>query len=412
MDNNLNNNLPPTIEPTQVNSAILPIQKNWYQHKGIIAVITLTVIAAASVLAYTTLSQPQNLSPIIVTHHPKLLEQDNQSQTPTSTPINSVFSSTPISTTTTAYTAPPAKIDTTNWKTYNNTKYGFQFNYPNTWTDASRTIDTEDFFTKSPQVEVLDLAILDTTGLTATGSLFDIANSEIKKNNCPANDHIIQYNDDGALYVLNCSATSEDYNYIFRDPAGQIIQLTYHDDFDENWTEAQKIQTFNAIIGSLFDEVSWSTYTSSDYGFKVYFPVFDQTYKPDVEKQNAPDGSFAEAGINFGNFAFGVDANTKNLSLQDWFEKNVDDNGILLKNGNYKIITTKKGVKVILIQEGVDMPDEFYGDLAPDEFYAETPDGKYIISYGYDYQSNDLELYGYDGLKLQKQILDGFNFTQ
>lgn len=374
-------------------------------HPKFIAIIVLAVIAAA--VSYFALSNQPKIEPIVINHNPKP-QQPFATTTLQQTATSSTVSPQP----TTIPTPPPAKVDTTNWKTYNNNKYGFQFSYPNTWVDAGRQIDTGNFFTKPPQIEVLDLAILDTSGLTATGSLFDIAKSEITKNNCPANDHIIQYNDDGALYALNCSATSEDYNFIFRDPAAQIIQLTYHDDFDENWTEAQKIQTFNAIIGTLFDKVSWSTYTSPDYGFQIYFPVFDQTSQPDVSKQNAPDGTFGEAEISFGNFAFGADPNPQHLSLQDWFEKNIDDNGILLKGGNYKITTTKNGVKVMLVQENVDMPDEFYGDLAPDEFYTETPDGKYIISYGYDYQSNDLGLYGYDGLQLQKQILDGFKFTQ
>jgi hypothetical protein len=103
LENN-NQNIP--IPPTQ------PQQKKWYQHKGIISIIILAVIAGVAVWAYAMMNQTQDLGPIVVQHKTKqLLIPAAQSTT------------TPITT----------ESQIPNWQTYGNSQYGFSLRYPNSW---------------------------------------------------------------------------------------------------------------------------------------------------------------------------------------------------------------------------------------------------------------------------------------
>ena len=202
--------------------------KKWYQHKGFITILVLAVIAAVAVWVYFILNPTQTYvssMPCNGTYCP-FVRQTNKpaSQQPTSTPDSSDISS---------------------WKTYTNTEYGFSFQYPNTWTDTGRSVDIEEYFTKSPEIEVLDI-----NAVNATGTLTEFADNDIAQNNCPG-DQIIQTTNTGVLYVENCSATSESYLYIFRNSQNQAIQLSYQDDFDENASVATKIATLKQIISSL-----------------------------------------------------------------------------------------------------------------------------------------------------------------
>jgi hypothetical protein len=104
--NNQNNSLPPT-------SQDLPQTKKWYQHKGLISIAVLAVIAGVAVWAYFALNQTQNLSSVKVNHKPTVTATNQGS---TTTPSLSTATSSPI--------------DTGNWQTYSNNQYGFSFKYP------------------------------------------------------------------------------------------------------------------------------------------------------------------------------------------------------------------------------------------------------------------------------------------
>ncbi len=149
---------------------------------------------------------------------------------------------------------PTSTADIPVWKTFVSQPYGFQFKYPNIWTDAGRSVTSEDYFTKSPQVEIFEINSfpLIKYGLMDNASFKNIANGIIKDNNCPG-DHIINSDNNGALFVLNCSVSSEVYNYVFRIPADgtMAIMLSYHDDFSESLPEGQKILTLNQIIQTI-----------------------------------------------------------------------------------------------------------------------------------------------------------------
>ncbi len=68
--------MPPRPEPSHANSAMPTVNRKWYKHKGIIAIIILTVIAGVVVWGYT-LNQPQNLGAITNVINRKKLAASN-----------------------------------------------------------------------------------------------------------------------------------------------------------------------------------------------------------------------------------------------------------------------------------------------------------------------------------------------
>jgi len=141
----------------------------------------------------------------------------------------------------------PQKDTLAGWKTYRNEEYGFEFKYPKKWEDMNRNIAIQNFFIISgSEVSPLQIEL----GISNTNdTLPEIADNDIRNNNCPPGDHIIKSTENGVMYVLYCSAMSENYIYIFRNPEGQIIKIIYNDD-EKGWSELKKIENFNQILST------------------------------------------------------------------------------------------------------------------------------------------------------------------
>lgn len=136
------------------------------------------------------------------------------------------------------------------WKTYKNEQYGFEFKYPNGWESSNQDINYTDWFISPTNGDVLGLKLL-----RKVGSASEVANVEIKENDCLGNerttgDHLIYSTNTDALYVLYCSAKSESYIYIIKLSSGLFLRMSYHDDFLDDWTEEKKLLTFKQIIES------------------------------------------------------------------------------------------------------------------------------------------------------------------
>ena len=161
---------------------------------------------------------------------------------------------------------------------------------------------------------------------------------------------------------------------------------------------------------------TWQTYTNIQYGFSFVYPVIsEEDYTPvatqEVSFQNA---SSTVLSFDSNNFYIEIQVNKNKMGLEDWFEKEIDNNGILFKNGNAKVISMN-GIQVIEMVGHSALPDEYVGDggLPFDDWYLSTPDGNYIISYNYDYQDYSLTDYGImNGFDLGEKILLTFKFTK
>ena len=102
-------------------------------------------------------------------------------------------------------------------------------------------------FLKKPQVAIFGIILFSDTVEKLPE---EIAKNKIAENNCPA-DRIVNVDNSSILYVTECGAMSEIYNYIFKNKKGETIQLSYHDDFDSNWSDDKKLEKFKLIIDSI-----------------------------------------------------------------------------------------------------------------------------------------------------------------
>ena len=216
----------------------------WYQHTGFISILVLALLAAAASWIYFFRQPKVGVSPIVINHKPQ----------------QTIATSSDIS----------------KWKTYNNAD-DFSFQYPNFWSYHGLPTTAVGFFTKPPDIEVLDINVIN-----SPAALIDIANNTIIQHGCPG-DRVMQSANTGVLFVLNCSTTSENYNYIFRSISKKTIELTYHDDFDENMPETNKIATFKDIISTIINSAnfgvgsstqvgidsSWTTYTDPQFSIQT-----------------------------------------------------------------------------------------------------------------------------------------------
>ena len=141
-----------------------------------------------------------------------------------------------------------AQIDTSDWKTYRNEEYGFEFKYPTIWKEKG-TDNWSTYFVNESEWEVLQVNLNELVDIKPE-YLKIFAEHEVKRNNCPG-DKVIRVEEKSALYVLFCSATSEYYIYITPTKKGDdLIMFKYHDDFEQDWSEIQKIAKFDQILST------------------------------------------------------------------------------------------------------------------------------------------------------------------
>jgi hypothetical protein len=99
----------------------LPASKKWYNHKGILVIILLALIAGTAVWVFFILNQPLYLGPVIVPHkHSNEQPMGNASST-------SVLAIEPTVSST------PTLVDTTNWQTFTDNSLGVTIKFPKQW---------------------------------------------------------------------------------------------------------------------------------------------------------------------------------------------------------------------------------------------------------------------------------------
>lgn len=137
------------------------------------------------------------------------------------------------------------------WRSFADPTLGIAFKFPPSWNFHSWPYEV--YFTAPPEVGVLTIAILD-----GNATPQHVASAAIENNRCSAVDandqpvdHVIPSGFTGVLYVLSCSAMTDNYHYVFLNKNGQLIDLSYHNDFDSDASEEVKVSTFLKIIRSL-----------------------------------------------------------------------------------------------------------------------------------------------------------------
>ena len=455
--------------PNEVAPPPQPIQppqqpKKWYQHKGLISIIVLSLVAAGTCLGYyyysTSQTQPCFNQSLLLSQIKNYPQPDNgkcpasyipnslycpgaptwcqpdKSAVATSTqpsvasPVQSTATSSPTQTSPTSTTQIYENAD--DWYTYTNYQYGFYFKYPPDTTASitpfSTGIDTSpgvnvslnytDKTENNPYYGVVPMPTNFTVEVSPT-SYTDIE-SWLKKyysGGTMPEQSDIQVGGIKALSineVVSEGGCDSSYDiFISNGFVYKIIPCLTSDPSSINTLVYKSFQ----LVSAQTDMSKWQTYTNSQYGFSFKHPVISSADYQPTASQEVNDYNASSTILSFRNaFYIEIQENPGSLSLKDWFEKNIDDNGILLKNGNLKLINTPNNVQAMQVDNDSNFPDEYGGDggIHFDQWYTETQNGKYIISYNFDYQDDTLGGYGIpndDGIILGQDILSSFQFN-
>src|SRR6185437_12390529 len=114
------------------------------------------------------------------------------------------------------------------WTAYTDPHSGLQLNYPSAWTPNTEGSYT--YFTLN------DVDVLDLKEMVTSSTLEQAAQAVIADNSCAgvdANgqpvDHIISKASSGVLFVLSCSASTDNYDYMAYSSNGSIVEVDFHD---------------------------------------------------------------------------------------------------------------------------------------------------------------------------------------
>ena len=86
-------------------------------------------------------------------------------------------------------------------------------------------------------------------------------------------------------------------------------------------------------------------------------------------------------------------ANSPEQSLQDWFEQNIDTNGVLLQSGSYTLQSLSNGTTALV--DTAPFPASYTGPLVNGYAYVISPKGKYIASITLGQDTSSLYQLGY-----------------
>jgi hypothetical protein len=159
----------------------------------------------------------------------------------------------------------------------------------------------------------------------------------------------------------------------------------------------------------------WNTFTDSSTKITFAFPLLGTT-TPTVTSF-PPIGGIASFDID-GWSASQQSAvpvievseypNTSGMTLQQWFETDVDVNGLLLAAGTFQSQQYPNGVSALTLAGPI--PSQYLSVGAPtEEVYAMSPDGKYVITMT-EAQNAQISDYGYSSIPLLEQILSTMAF--
>lgn len=181
--------------------------------------------------------------------------------------------------------------------------------------------------------------------------------------------------------------------YYMRQPAPDTGPVTVHHE--------QPIATTTQT-----DLKDWKTYTNSQYGFSIMYPTLNTSVETNVDDRGIHFSYLNQKDkVYYGGFEFFIRKNASGLNLHDWFETNIDQNGILLQQGNLNLENIDGGGQAYDLT-AFPVPSDWIQNNGPlDSAYIMSPDKStvFFLDLSADYPSglqNDLS-----------QILSTFKFT-
>jgi hypothetical protein len=159
----------------------------------------------------------------------------------------------------------------------------------------------------------------------------------------------------------------------------------------------------------------WMQYRDTTTNIGIAFPLFGSATQ--VSTSDVPIGAAASYDIQAWSsslqafssvLGITIYPNLANDGLEQWFEEDIDINGMLLASNTFQSQYFPNGVDALIINGP--LPDQYLDTGSPvDQVYAITPDGRFFITMteGQEAQFSD---YGYQPLSLFPQIVGAMSF--
>ena len=267
--------------------------------------------------------------------------------------------------------------DTADWKTYTNKYLGFSIKYPPNWFinddeessaiigNFSYSLNKSSDFPKSGA----SISLEGTFGGCVDETKGYETNNNIEK--VPIEEKVICINNVRMMLAVDAS--------------------------DSQISEKETLLDSIANSFQSFDVIStWKTYTNEQYGFEFKYPPLgtDQeivitpgSYQGELNELELKTSSKIDPNYCPSGLIISIDSNSNNLSLEDWFSKNMDlTNGALLKSGFFKEFTRSDGVQY-LKQMPVPLPSTWEDGPIDVTHIVISKDGKYIFAFSPSYQA-------------------------
>lgn len=186
------------------------------------------------------------------------------------------------------YNVVESSSDVSNWKTYRNEQYGFEFKYPKDWTidgkeDLFRVIDMQDL---NKPYKGIYVSITDSNGMNIDKWLENY-NTEF----IDSKSKLI-INGNSVVKSINSADGSDGFSYYFSDNKNVFkfeVSKFYQNGnsfYDYDKYIIKILSTFKFFNSTTTDISNWNTYRNEEYGFEFKYPVFNDPYIEDIEIDN------------------------------------------------------------------------------------------------------------------------------
>lgn len=174
-----------------------------------------------------------------------------------------------------------SKAGTSDWKTYTNTKYRFEFKYPTKWQVDQQFTTSENIVIHTNDAQNRSLNSL---------SVFVGPITDANGRKLTLDEYLIFYDYD-KNYQNRANRTLNNMSYIRFQNTNSVRYIFVKDflkyEFVLNYTNEKNITLIDQILSTVKFTVpgatiSWKTYTSTQYGFSIQYPTGTQITDVDI----------------------------------------------------------------------------------------------------------------------------------